>query len=92
MGDKVGQGITCGNLGNAYYSIGNFRKAIEYHERDLKISKEVGERKEERRAYTNLGNAYHYLGHFQKATEYHERHLKMSKEVGDRTLTHSPLG
>ena len=71
-------------LGIAYYSLGDFRKAIEYHERHLKISKEVGDRAGERIAYCYLGNAYHSLGHFQKAIEYHERHLKISKEVGDR--------
>ena len=71
-------------LGIAYYSLGDFRKAIEYHERHLKISKEVGDRAGEGKAYGNLGNAYRNVGDFQKAIEYHERHLKISKEVGDR--------
>ena len=71
-------------LGIAYYSLGDFRKAIEYHERHLKISKEVGDRAGEGKAYGNLGNAYHSLGDFHKAIEYNERHLKISKEVGDR--------
>ena len=65
-------------------SLGDFQKAIEYHERHLKISKEVGDRAGEGKAYCNLGNAYFSLGDFQKAIEYHERHLKIWKEVGDR--------
>ncbi|XP_073229373.1 uncharacterized protein [Porites lutea] len=72
-------------LGIAYYSLGDFRKAIEYHERHLKISKEVGDRAGEGRAYGNLGIAYRNLGYFQKAIKYHEQHLKISKEVGDRS-------
>ena len=71
-------------LGIAYYSLGDFRKAIEYHKRHLKISKEVGDRAGEGRAYGNLGNAYNSLGDFQKAIEYHKRHLKISKEVRAR--------
>ncbi|CAH3170218.1 unnamed protein product [Porites lobata] len=71
-------------LGLAYYSLGDFRKAIQYHERDLKISKEVGDRAGEGKAHGNLGNAFRNIGDFQKAIEYHERHLKISKEVGDR--------
>ncbi|CAH3142350.1 unnamed protein product, partial [Porites evermanni] len=71
-------------LGIAYHNLGDFRKAIEYHQRHLKISKEVGDRAGEGKAYGNLGIAYHSLGDFQKAIEYHERHLKISKEVGDR--------
>ena len=69
-------------LGIAYYSLGDFGKAIEYHERHLKISKEVGDREGEGIAYCNLGNAYHSLGDLQKSIEYHERHLKISKGSG----------
>ena len=71
-------------LGIACYSMGDFRKAIEYHERQLKISKEVGDRAGQGIACGNLGIAYRSLGDFQKAIEYHERHLEISKEVGDR--------
>ena len=84
MGDRAGEGKAYCNLGNAYDGLGDFRKAIEYHERDLKISKEVGDKVGEGGAYGNLGNAYNSLGDFPKAIEYHERHLKISKEVGDK--------
>ncbi|CAH3189967.1 unnamed protein product [Porites evermanni] len=72
------------DLGNIYHSFGELQKAIEYHERSLKISKELGDRAEEGRAYSNLGDDYYSFGDFQKAIEYHERHLKISKELGDR--------
>ena len=71
------------NLGNAYYSLEDFKKAIVYHERDLKIAKEDGDRSGEGKGYCNLGNAYDGLGDFEKAIEYHERHLRIAKEVGD---------
>ena len=71
-------------LGIAYYRLGDFRKAIEYHERYLKISTEVGDRAGEGGAYGELGVAYHNLGDFQKSIDYHQRHLKISTEVGDR--------
>ena len=73
-----------GGRKNAYHSLGDFHKAIENHNRDLKISKELGDRAGERKAYGNLGNAFYSLGDFQKAIGYHERHLKISKEMGDR--------
>ena len=84
MGDRAGEGRAYCNLGNAYHSLGDFQKAIDYHKRHLKISKEVGDRAREGRAYCNLGNAYHRLGDFQKAIEYHERRLQISKDVGTR--------
>ena len=60
------------------------KNAIDNHERDLKIAKEVEDRAGEGRAYANLGNALRSLGDFKKAIEYHERHLKIAKEVKDR--------
>ena len=72
-------------LGIAYHNQGNLLKAIEYHERDLIIAKDVGDRSGEGGAYNNLGIAHTSLGNFQKAIEYHEKHLKMAKEVGDST-------
>ena len=73
--------MSYGNLGNAYRRLGDFKKAIECHERHLKIAKEVGDSSGEGKSYCNLGNAYHSLGDFKKAIEYHEGHLKIAKEV-----------
>ena len=64
-----------GKLVIAHGRMGNFRSAIMYHEKHLKVAKEVGDRSAEGKAYGNLGNAYQSLGDFQKAIEYHEKHL-----------------
>ncbi|XP_066022690.1 tetratricopeptide repeat protein 28-like [Pocillopora verrucosa] len=73
-----------GSLGNAYHRLGDFKKAIEYHNLYLKIAKEVGDKHGEGGAYGNLGNAYDSLGDFKTAIEYHNLHLKIAKEVGDK--------
>ena len=64
--------------------MGDFRKAIEYHEKHLEIAIEVGHRVGEGNAYGNLGNAYQSLGDFRKAIEYHEKDLEIAIEVGGR--------
>ena len=84
MGDRAGEKIAYGNLGNAYQSFQDFKTAINYHERDLKIAKEVRDRAGEGRAYGNLGNTYCSLGDFQNAIEYQERYLKICRETRDR--------
>ena len=61
-----------------------YQKAIEYHEKDLKIATERGDRAGEGRANKNLGNAYLSLGDYAEAIKYHEKHLKIAKEIGDR--------
>ena len=85
VSDGSEEGEAYGNNDIDYKNLGNFRKAIECHEKRLKIAKEVGDRSGEGRAYGNLGNAYLSLGNFQKTIEYHEKRLKIAKEVGDRS-------
>ncbi|CAH3146033.1 unnamed protein product [Pocillopora meandrina] len=84
VGDKHGEGGTYGNLGKASLCLGDFKKAIEYHNLHLKIAKEVGDKHGEGGAYGNLGNAYRRLGDFKKAIEYHNLQLNIAKEVGDK--------
>ena len=84
MGDRSGERGAYGNLGNAYESLGDFRKAIEYHEKDLKIAIEIGALDGEGGACGNLGVAYYSMGDFRKAIEYHEKFLKIAIEIGDR--------
>ena len=82
--DRAGEGGAYGNLGNAYDSLGDFRKAIEYHKKHLKIAIEIGDRAGEGRTYGSLGNAYRSLGDFRKAVEYLEKDLKIAIEIGAR--------
>ena len=83
-GDRCREGRGYGCLGNAYQSLGDYRKAIEYHEKQLKNAMETADRGRERRGYGCLGNAYQSLGDSRKAIEYHEKRLKIAKKIGDR--------
>ena len=84
MGDRAGEGISYGNLGNAYRSLGQFKTAIQYHQRHLEVAKEVGDEAGEGRSYGNLGNAHCSLGQFKTAIQYHQRHLEIANVVGDK--------
>ena len=72
-------------LGMKYFYLGNFHRAIEYHQLHLRASREVGDRSGEGCAYSNLGMAYHKLGDFKKAIGYHQLHLDIAKEISDRS-------
>ena len=69
-------------LDNAYDSLGDFSKAIEYHTQHLAITKEVGDRAGEGVAFGNLGISYQSQGDFSKAIEYHTKDLAITKEAG----------
>ena len=42
-GDKAGEGMAYGNIGNALDSLGQFQEALEYHKKDLEIAQQTGE-------------------------------------------------
>lgn len=71
-------------LGNAYNSLGDYPKAIEYHQQSLKIAREIGDRQGEANSLGNLGNAYNSLGDYPKAIEYYQQSLKIVRDIGSR--------
>ena len=74
-----------GNLGNAYYRLGHYEKAIQYHEKHLEISTAIGNQSGIAASNGNLGVAYHNLGQYEKAIQYHEKHLKISTAIGNQS-------
>jgi tetratricopeptide (TPR) repeat protein len=84
VGDRVGLGKACGNLGSCYGSLGQYAKAIELHEQDRSFAEEVGDRAGQGGACSNLGNCYSSLGQYAKAIELHEQDRAIGEEVGDR--------
>ena len=87
MADRAGEGQAYRNLGNAYDSLGDFQKAIEYHKRHLKISKEVGDRAGKGRAYGNLGTAHKILANFQKAIQYYKKSVIAFDHIRGKLIT-----
>ena len=66
----AGEAAAYANLGVAYKSLGDYRKAIEYHVKYVKIAIEIGDRAGGGKAYRNLVNAYHLQSDFPKAIKY----------------------
>jgi tetratricopeptide (TPR) repeat protein len=77
-------GAVLGNLGNAYYALGEVERAVEYYEQALVIAKEIGDRRGEGNRLGSLGNAYYALGQVERAIEFYEQALVIAKEIGDR--------
>ncbi|MGC1120505.1 MAG: tetratricopeptide repeat protein, partial [Candidatus Methanofastidiosia archaeon] len=83
LGDRYGEAKCYTNFGDIYYGLGDFKKALEYHERSLEIAEETGDKDGKLVCYTNLGNVYNDLGNLRKALEYLEESLKFAKETGN---------
>ena len=85
LGDRSEEGLAYCFLGSAHWSMGDFRTAIDCHERHLQITKELGDRSGESLAYIDLARVHESLEDFKTAVCYHERYLKIAKELGDRS-------
>jgi tetratricopeptide (TPR) repeat protein len=77
-------GAALGNYGTTLYSLGDYFKAIEFHEKELKIAKEIGDRRGEGAAYCSLGLSYFCLRDNYKAIEFHKKALKFDIEMENK--------
>jgi len=65
-------------------SRGEYDRALESYERQLRISEELGDRLSIANAIGNMGLLYYRRGEYDRALESYERQLCISEEVGDR--------
>jgi len=92
LGDRAAEGVHLGNLGISYKNLGEYRRAIEYHDQVLRIAREFGDRRAEGQALGNLGLAYNSLGEYSRAIEYHEQALLIDREIMDKLGEGQDLG
>uniref|UniRef100_A0A8C1Z3W2 G protein signaling modulator 1b n=1 Tax=Cyprinus carpio TaxID=7962 RepID=A0A8C1Z3W2_CYPCA len=71
-------------LGNAYFYLKEYGKALEYHRHDLTLARTIGDRIGEGKASGNLGNTLKVLGRYDEAAVCCQRHLDISQEQGDK--------
>ncbi len=67
-------------MGNTYLLLGDPRKAIEYYEKALVISREIGNRRGEGADLGNLWLAFSELGEMGKAIECYDQALEINPE------------
>ncbi|MGA1410399.1 MAG: tetratricopeptide repeat protein [Prochlorotrichaceae cyanobacterium] len=77
-------GVSLTSLGNVYYALGEYEKAIEFHQQYLGLARSTEDQKGEAASLGNLGNAYRSIGNYRKAIECFERTLELTKTIGDR--------
>ncbi|KAG1933484.1 G-protein-signaling modulator [Pimephales promelas] len=71
-------------LGNAYFHLQDYSKALEFHHHDLTLTRSTGDRLGEAKASGNLGNTLKVLGRFDEAVVCCQRHLDITRELGDK--------
>jgi tetratricopeptide (TPR) repeat protein len=64
--------------------LGEYQRAIEFHQQSLAIDREIGDRHGEAVSLGNLGIVYESLGKYQRAREFHQQSLAIDREIGSR--------
>ncbi|CAH2035820.1 unnamed protein product, partial [Iphiclides podalirius] len=71
-------------LGNAYFYLGDYNKAMQYHKHDLTLARTINDKLGEAKASGNLGNTLKVMGKFAEAIQCCKRHLEISRCLGDK--------
>ncbi|RVE51469.1 hypothetical protein evm_003870 [Chilo suppressalis] len=71
-------------LGNAYFYLGDYNKAMQYHKHDLTLARTMNDKLGEAKASGNLGNTLKVMGKFTEAIQCCKRHLEISRALGDK--------
>ena len=79
-------------LGNCYYLLGQYEKAIAFYQQYHDISEEIGDQQGVASSLSNLGCCYHSLGQYEKAIAYHQQYQDISEELGNRQGVARSLG
>ncbi|XP_058057255.1 G-protein-signaling modulator 2 [Anopheles bellator] len=71
-------------LGNAYFYLGDYAKAMQYHKHDLTLARSMNDKLGEAKSSGNLGNTLKVMGRFDEAAIFCQRHLAIAQSLGDR--------
>lgn len=76
-------GIIYNQMGNAFFNLQDYVKALEYHKKDLELSEMFGDESGKAKACGNIGNTLQLLGDYDEAIHYLLRNVEISKQLND---------
>jgi CHAT domain-containing protein len=85
-GDKKGEAITLGLIGNCYKRFGEFSQAQDYLQRALSMKRASGDRAEEGKTLSHLGLLFRDMSQYPQAIEYFNKAIALGSQLNDRVL------
>ena len=90
-GNRHGEAVTLGLIGNCYKHLGDRTRALDFLDRAMKLKQELGDRLEEGKTLSNIGLVYWEAGDYPKAIDHFNRAIAIAQEVHDGQLEGSAL-
>lgn len=85
-GDRKGEAITLGLIGNCYKKFGEHQKALDSLQRALAMKREIGDRVEEGKTLSHLGLLYWEMSQYPQAIDHFNKAIAIGSDLGDRIL------
>jgi CHAT domain-containing protein/Tfp pilus assembly protein PilF len=84
LGDRSGEAEALLQIGDAYNTLGDYRKSLEFWEQALPLKQGLGDRRGAADLLASMSGAYNNLGERRKAVECLWRTLTIKHELGDQ--------
>jgi tetratricopeptide (TPR) repeat protein len=84
LGHRITEGITLGNIGAVYNSLGQYQQVLDYSQQALAFHRDIGNRATEGSILNLMGIAYHQLKQCQQAMESYQQALVIARETSNR--------
>lgn len=85
-GDRKGEAVTLGLIGNCYKHLGDFPRSLDLLQQALSIKREIGDRLEEATTLSHLGLLHWEMGKYPEAIDYLTQSIALGHELGDRKV------
>lgn len=76
----------CTNLGNYYWHLGQYKKAIASFNKAIDISERNNSIETMCSSYGNLGGVYWYMGDLKRSQKYYEKGIEMARQAGIKRI------
>ena len=90
-GNRRGEAITLGLIGNCYKRVGDYPKALTFLNSALDLKRELHDRLEEGKTLSHLGLVYWEQGEYPKAVEAFDQSIAIARELKDIQLEAASL-
>ena len=83
--DPKGIAVNSSNLGDVYFNMGRYKKAIQHYQKSLDVFTDIGVLSGVAHGNSQLGNTSFRIGQYEKAVNHYGKALQISAKLDDRS-------
>jgi len=92
INDRAKEALTLNCIGEVYQTIGQERKALEFHQQALEIGEEISDLELQGSAVRNMGFVHYFLGLYDEAETLFQKAIKLHEQINDEWSVAGEIG